>query len=197
MATAGTHGTARVQAQNQAQRVTPETLQEALADLRYDYDRESAIDITASAPPITRQLLQDGSLEITEEPGSQVGMSLSSPMIRLVGHHEGFGLIFSIRRALHGWERFCRSKHQRWPDHVDAPVCAVLTWGTVRDKFSPAFMAAELEVSYPRAERMLATAIAWIRRREEMWEDEERERTFTGHDRSMCALCRAFDAELA
>ena len=157
-------------------------LNERLADLREEFRAESVLTMTVSSPPVTVHVRPDDKwnkdhpddkryiYESEEEPADQNGLNLSSDMIRLIGHDEGYGLRFAVRRGLHSWERHCRAHHGRAPDHGGNPAGATLLWAVIRDGFSVIFMARELNVSLERAERMLTSGIEHIDRQRERWE---------------------------
>lgn len=71
------------------------------------------------------------------------------------------------------WERNCRKNHNRWADHRGRPVCADIAWAVIRDRTSLLWAAEFSGVSYPRAERMLRSAVKFMRGRQERWMDNE------------------------
>ena len=138
----------------------------ALGQWRVQYEAETPRRLNVIAPPTTSTVKISGppggrtyELETREEPAAAIGMSLSAPMVRLLGHHEGYGLAFPVRRALAEWNRYCRAHHQRWPDHIDQPACSVIAYAVIRDQCSLVWAAEQAGVSYLRAERLLTAAV--------------------------------------
>ena len=143
-------------------------------------EAETPRRLTVTAPPVTRTVkitedVIDGrkvrqyEYEEEEEPPDRGGMNLSAAMIRLIGHDEGYGLAFPVRRALAEWNRYCRSHHQRWPDHATRPVCAELAYAVIRNRYSLAWAAEQSGVSYLRAERLLIGAVREMAAMQERW----------------------------
>lgn len=113
-----------------------------------------------------------------------VGMTLSGPLLRLIEHHDG------VRALLHRWERTCRSKHRRWPDHAQQAMCATLAWMTIRDRFSLSYAAAANGLSYARGERLLENALRAMLH----WQTlDARLIAAESHDRDYCSTCRLED----
>lgn len=152
-----------------------------LQTYRGRYVAETPLRLVVGRPPLVRQVQPDDSVLVEEEPAAVLGMTLAGPFLRLLDYSAG------MRGALTRWERYCRAKHARWPDHAAGPVCAELAWLTVRDRWGLKGAADELGISYPRAARLLAAAFTTMRTwlvAEERVEDE------MGHDRDACPTCR-------
>jgi len=141
----------------------------ALSLWQASLEAETPRRLTVTAPPVTRTVTARYEVIEEEEPGSRVGLSLSSEMVRLLGHHEGYGLAFPVRRALAEWNRYCRSHHQRWPDHATRPVCAELAYAVIRNRYSLRWAAEHSGVSYLRAERLLIGACRQMAEYQEAW----------------------------
>ena len=148
----------------------PSSLYDRLADLREEYRAESVLTMTVSAPPTVWTMNQDRTMTLSEEPAAVIGLSLSGSMVRLLGHPEGYGLRFIVRRALHSFEAYCSRKHRAWPDHKDCPLCAQMAWSTIRDGTSLLYLSETHSVALPRAERMLLRACDFIDSQRERWE---------------------------
>jgi hypothetical protein len=154
-----------------------------LADFRDDFHDESIVELVSHRPPVTMDR-QTGIL--SEEPAAMVGMTLSGAMLKLVDNPGG------VRGLLTRWDRYCRSRHTRWPDHATLPACAQLAWMTVRDGYSLLFAADALDVSYPRAERLLEGALRQMLHWKQL---AERIDPGTSHDPEYCITCRMENEE--
>jgi hypothetical protein len=141
----------------------------ALATWRISLEAETPIRLTVPSPPVTTQVTQDYSVRIEEEPAAAIGQSLSSEMVRLLGHPDGYGTAFPVRRALAEWNRYCRRHHRGWPDHADRPVCAELAALVIRDRTSVRYAADVTGVTYLRAERLLLRAVEHMVRWQGRW----------------------------
>lgn len=172
-----------------------ESVNAVLTEWQAAYQFEAYIaKISVSTPPVTPSG-PEGAYLWEQEPGPAIGMALSGRMVRLIGHHENYGMVFPVRRSLSEWERKCRREHARWPDHRDRPVCAELAWGLIRDRASMVWLCDQLDVSIGRADRLVALALEYMRNRQSQWLGEVR--NVTPHDRDMCAVCRGEDSAAA
>lgn len=118
---------------------------------------------------------------IEEDEGAVVGMNLSGALVRLLDNPGG------VRGLLSRWDRYCRSRHTRWPDHAERPACAELAWLTVRDRVDLERAADRVGLSGERAARLLGGAIRQMRH----WQvlDDKLTRN-DSHDPEYCQVCR-------
>ena len=146
---------------------------------------ETPLQLASHYPPVLRTVVarrdalghvmrtDDGkpmlSIRDDTEPGAAVGVSLSGPMLRLLGHEDGYGLSFPTRRALYAWRKYCRRKHRRWPDHRDGPLCGDVAVAVIRDRVPVRRAAAEHGLSYFRCLAYLREATGWMSNQQEQW----------------------------
>ena len=117
---------------------------------------------------------------------TQVGVDLSKALVDYLDGSRGH---YPVHDALILWDRECRRRHARWPDHRGRPICADIAWAVLRDRTSLQWAAEQAGVSWTRAERLLLSAVEFMRRRQERWiADVGMSAT---HDREYCAVCRA------
>ena len=153
-----------------------------LASFQDDYAAESRVELVSSRPPSFR----DANTGIIQEAESaMVGMNLSGALVKLIDNPGG------VRGLLTRWDRYCRQKHGRWPDHAEQPMCAVIAWQFFRDRFGLAFIADVHGLSYPRAERLLLGAL----RQMQHWQTlDDRLLRGDSHDPEYCSVCRQEEA---
>jgi hypothetical protein len=118
---------------------------------------------------------------------SQVGVDFTAELIEYIDgsrYHR-----YLVHDALLQWDRECRRRHSRWPDHRGRPVCAEMVRLIIFGGASLLYCSEHLGISYPRAERLLLAAVDWMRRRQERWLGDGE--ASASHDREYCAVCRA------
>lgn len=149
-----------------------------LASFQDDYAAESRVELVSSRPPSFR----DANTGIIQEAESAIlGMNLSGALVKLIDNPGG------VRGLLHRWDRYCRSRHTRWPDHAERPVCAELAWLTVRDRVNLQRAADRVGLSPERAARLLGAAI----RQMSHWQVlDDRLTRSDSHDPEICQICR-------
>lgn len=149
-----------------------------LTDFQGDYRDESVVELVSFRPPSYR----DANTGVVQEAeAATLGMNLSGAMVKLLERPGG------VRALLRQWDRYCRSRHTRWPDHATEPMCARLAWMTIRDQFSVSFAADVLGVSFPRAERLLDGALRQMLHWQQL---EEKIDPSVSHDPEYCQTCR-------
>ena len=153
-----------------------------LPDFRDDYRDESIVELVSRRPPTT---IDRETGIVSEEEAAAIGMNLSGAMLRLLDNANG------TRALLRRWERFCRQKHGRWPDHAEETMCSILAWRTVRDGWSLFFAANQYGLSYERAGHLLEGAFRQMRHWQQL---DERLIPEASHDRDYCSTCRLEDA---
>ena len=169
------------------------TLAERIDQLRQDYRTEAGFaHLTTHTPPVTRRVVEAGGhYEVETEPTYNVGvgMPLSGRMMTLIGDlPNGYNRRHQpVRDFLTQWERKCRRLHARWPDHRGRPVCAEIAWNVIYGETSIEWAAEQVEVSFPRAERLLELAVDYI----EAGISRSAEPIESQHDRDRCPICRA------
>lgn len=146
--------------------------------LRDLFQEESFVHrLTSSNPPVvynTEEHTTTGGrvyyLQVPEEePADRIGQSMSAEMVSLVGNVTALGGFYSprypLRRALADYERICRRRHRppTWKDHA-TPICAEMLRARIEGGASIWWCAQYFEVSYPRAERLIAAGEAYIER---------------------------------
>lgn len=140
------------------------------------YRAETPLKLTAFSPPVTTVLTttkirgeRTYQVHSEEEPAAAIGMSLSASMVRLLGHDEGYGLAFPVRRALAGWTRQCRHSHKRWPDHAQQATCASLAYAVIAYEIPLEVASLRLGISPFRGELLLREAIVWMSSSQARW----------------------------
>jgi hypothetical protein len=115
-----------------------------------------------------------------------IGVDLANQLVRYIDGSAGH---FPVHDALLAFDRACRRRHAHWPDHRGRPVCSEMVRLIIFGGASVLYCSEQLEMSYPRAERLLAGAVEFMRRKQEAWlAGTEASAT---HDREMCAVCRS------
>jgi hypothetical protein len=164
--------------------MTVDRLYRDLARMRVSLRDETPVSMVSHRPPLTSQVQADNSVLVIEEPAAVIGMTLTAPLLRLLDNPSG------IRGLLRRWERYCRGKHQRWPDHADGPICAEIAYAVIRDGTGLLWAAEQVGIDWLRAERLLTLAVE----RMQAWADQPRLERADSHDREACVSCRAEDA---
>lgn len=159
--------------------MTVDRLHRDLAEMRASLLAETPSSMVTARPPLTSQVQADNSVLVIEEPPAAIGMTLTAPLLRLLDNPAG------VRGLLRRWERYCRGKHQRWPDHANGPVCAEIAYAVIRDGTGLLWAAEQAGVDWLRAERLLTLAVE----RMLAWQKRPLERD-ESHDREACATCR-------
>jgi hypothetical protein len=187
-----------------------------LSLLKVLYRDEARISrLTTTQPPVVRYVTRSraGAYDVEEsgEPADRIGENLSAPLVLLIGgiigRHDSercaeclanplkaedstrYGPRHPVRRALMDFERLCRRRHRlpTWTDHAAGPVCALMLRGMLERDESLAWVADLHDVSYPRAERLVAAGLEYVARWVEHWDHESRD---IATDRD-CPVCRA------
>lgn len=144
----------------------PVDLDGFIAEARRTLAEESAIPPTALHAPV---LFVRG--EARPEPMTAIGRPLSGRMLRLVGHAEGHGTTFTVRRAIGvAIPDYCRREHRLAGFHDGGArlVCAELARHVVLHGLSTDHAALIEEVPAAWTRRWLERALrrAWYARRE-------------------------------
>jgi hypothetical protein len=147
-----------------------------VAHWQASYRAETPLKLTAFSPPVTTvvhtrtiQGRRTYELRSEEEPAPAIGMALSASMVRLLGHDEGYGLAFPVRRALAGLTRHCRHDHKRWPDHAEQLACACLAYAVIANGVPLPLAAREIGIRPARADRLLRAAVVWMAAEQARW----------------------------
>ena len=115
-----------------------------------------------------------------------IGVDLAASLVRYIDGSAGH---FPVHDALLAFDRACRRRHARWPDHRGRPVCSEMVRLIIFGGASVLYCSEQYGVTYPRAERLLRSAVEFMRARQERWlAGTEASAT---HDREYCPICRA------
>jgi hypothetical protein len=115
-----------------------------------------------------------------------IGVDLANRLVRYIDGSAGH---FPVHDALLALDRACRRRHGHWYDHRGRPVCSEMVRLIIFGGASLLYCSETLEISYPRAERLLAGAVDLMRQRQQRWlADTPMSAT---HDREYCSVCRA------
>jgi len=151
----------------------PESLIELIAEARSVWFDELWIPIDQSRPPITRGGSNPHDYYWQEEPASVLGRTISSSMLRLLGHTEGAGDGFSVLRAERAVRDMCAKQHRiaaghSWPDGTQRALCAELYRGAVLHRLNLPGLLMLTGVPSLTARKFLKQAVtcAWEARRE-------------------------------
>ncbi|HEX7023126.1 MAG TPA: hypothetical protein VF171_09735 [Trueperaceae bacterium] len=168
-----------------------------LDEMRASLRDETPIALVSHTPPLTSDVVRDKDwaakhpedaprylVAPKEEPAAALGMTLAAPLLRLLDNPSG------IRGLLRRWERYCRGKHQRWPDHASGPICSQIAYAVIRDGAGLIYTAEQLGIDWLRAERLLSLAVE----RMNAWADQPHLERAESHDREACPSCRREDA---
>ena len=107
---------------------------------------------------------------------------------QLVNYIAGTAGHFPVHDALLAFDRACRRRHARWPDHRGRPVCSEMVRLVIFGGASLLYCADHYEISYPRAERLLSAACDFMRQRQERWLADTG--MSAGHEPEYCRVCR-------
>lgn len=155
-------------------------LEELLGEARDAFAGEMAIPMTVEQPPALYDRDATGALVLDMDAarGAQVGLSMSAPLVRRLGHPEGFRNVFPVARALDDLRGWCRGRHLEarsgpWLDHLadvgigpdlQRPLCARLAHYAVVWRMQPAWSAHIEDLSGATVRRLLKGAL------EHMWD---------------------------
>lgn len=164
------------------------TLDELLGEARDSFAAELLIPLTVERPPQLYEIQADGTRKPLGTEGAQIGLSMSAPMYRRIGHpQDDYGNVFPVARALDDLTGWCRGRHLEgrsgpWEDHaadvaigpsLQRPLCARLAWYAVVWRMQPTWAAHVERLPVPIVRRLLADALEhmWSQRREWAYAD--------------------------
>jgi hypothetical protein len=165
------------------------SLDELVGEARTELGHEMAIPLSVNQPPNLWERDANGQLIPMGVVGAQIGVSMSGPFVRYLGHPaDEYGNTFPVSRSLYDLRGWCRGRHLEartgpWLDHVvdvaagrDAwsrlstyrPLCARLAYYTVVHRVPLSRLARQERIPDARAEHLLHRALqhAFEQRRE-------------------------------
>lgn len=155
---------------------------DALTTWQSAFFHEAPVRLATRQPPAFRD---ERTGIVNEDEGASLGMNLSGALVKLLDNPSG------VRGLLSRWDRFCRSRHQRWPDHAERPACAELAWLVIRDRVGLPQSAERTGLSVERAAHLIEGAIRQMRHWQVLDDRLQRDES---HDPEYCPTCRMEEA---